>query len=482
MKVLFATSEATPFSSTGGLGEVSHSLPCALKDLGVDIVRVMPMYRGVMEGGHDLTDTGLRLRIPAGFRVFTADVWKSAPEDAPPTYFIRRDEYFDRRELYTLPERDYTDNLERFSFFQKAVVALMDQLPFAPDIVHANDWTTGLLAMYLRHGISGTGRAAREKTIFTIHNLAYQGVFQGAEFSITNLPFSCFSIQGMEFYGNINCMKAGLTSATRVTTVSRSYAREICTKEHGCGLEGVLQQLGDRLTGIPNGVDYRVWNPISDPLIDAGYSPENLDGKRECRKSLLEFCEWPVETNAPIVGIVTRLVPQKGVDLMDEAMPRLIEKGLRFVLLGSGQDAEEALCREWARRWPGQVYLRIGYDRALAHQIQAGADFFLMPSRVEPGGLSQLYAMKYGTIPIVHATGGLRDTVTDLAGDPENGNGFVFDEYTAESLIESVSNAMALWKDKDRKQSILQRIMREDHDWTRSARCYIKLYEEALSS
>jgi starch synthase len=479
MKIVFACSEAAPYASTGGLGEVAHALPAALHKAGADVVRVMPLYRQVMEGGHPISDTGLRLKIPVGFRMHTAEIWAS-DEPGPRTYFVRRDEYFDRRAIYALPERDYTDNFERFSFFQKAVVALIDALKIEPDIVHCHDWTTGLIPMYLKHGIGGAGRPAPAHSVFTIHNLAYQGIFPGSDFPESNLPFSCFSVQTMEFFGQINCLKAGLTASARVTTVSPTYAQEILNEGFGYGLEGVLKQLGPRLTGILNGVDYGVWDPERDADIEFAFSSGNPAGKALCREALIKRSGWSaLDPDVPVYGMVVRLVAQKGIQLLDEVMPRLVRQPFRLVLLGSGQEDMERRCVEWMRQWPDRVHVEIGYDRALAHRIQAGSDFFLMPSEAEPGGLSQLYAMRYGTVPVVNAVGGLKDTVRDLDAEPDTGNGIVMAGYTAGGLLDAMDRSVRLWRSSDRILPVRKRIMLEDHSWTKSAKAYLRVYEEA---
>jgi starch synthase len=431
-----------------------------------------------MEGGHRLHDTGLRLKIPIGFRVHTAEVWIHQEGDAA-TYFIRRDEYFDRRELYALPERDYTDNFERFVFFQKAVVALIDALGFAPDIVHGNDWISGLIPLYLRHGTSGVGRTGREVPVFTVHNLAYQGIYPGTEFAQTNLPFSCFSIEGMEFFGNINCLKAGLTSSAVSTTVSRSYADEIRTSEGGCGLDGVLRSLKDRLVGIQNGVDDEIWNPARDPLIKFPYDAANPAGKTGCKSALLARSGFARALEIPLVGMISRLVDQKGFDLLAQAMPALMEMPLKIVLLGSGQEKYQTLCTEWARRWPDRFSATLGFDHKLAHRIESGSDMFLMPSRSEPCGLSQLYALKYGTIPIVHATGGLKDTVHEAGPDGASGNGFRFERYAVPEMLAAVRRALDLYARPEAWSSLRRRAMEEDHSWRSVATDYIALYERA---
>ncbi len=483
MKIVFAISEITPYASTGGLADVGAALPVALQGQGLDIVRVMPMYRRVLEDDHAHTDTGLRLHVPVGLRTLQAEVWQSV-DPGPPTYFIRKDEFFDRRELYSLPERDYDDNFERFVFFQKAVVALMDQLQFRADIVHANDWETGLIPYFLDHGIHGVGRGRTEKVVYTIHNLAYQGIFPDSEFPYSNLPYSCFSLEELEFYGNINCMKGGIVRADVLTTVSKRYAQEILTPEFGCGLEGVLSDARDKLHGIMNGVDYSAWDPSTDHLIAAPYSAENLSGKKTCRKAAIERLGLEASSGterAPVIGMVSRLVDQKGMDLLSEAMDRIMSKDVYFLLLGSGQEEYQEMCLEWAVKWPERFGVYLGYNNALAHQIEAGADLFMMPSKFEPCGLNQLYSLRYGTIPIVHATGGLDDSIRDLSEDATTGNGFKFREYSVPALMTAVERALVAYRDKKKWAALQKRVMQEEYSWDRSAREYIGLYESLLT-
>jgi starch synthase len=344
--------------------------------------------------------------------------------------------------------------------------------------VHLHDWTGGLVPLFLRHGLHGTGRTARERTVFTIHNLAYQGLFPAADFGLTNLPFSCFSVPVMEFYGRINCMKAGIASSDLVTTVSGRYAGDIRTPEYGCGLDGVLQLLGDRLKGIQNGVDEDTWNPAADRFLVTGYDANRPAGKAANKRQLLGQLGWDGASamRRPLVGMVARLVDQKGLNILAEAMPEMMKRDIGFVLLGSGDSAHEAMAQEWARSWPDRFHTRIGYDQVLAHRIQAASDLFLMPSRHEPCGLSQLYAMRYGTLPVVHATGGLDDTVRDLDESPADGNGIKFREYTAAAMLAAVDRALAVLSDSSRRGAVIRRIMSEDHSWARSAREYADLY------
>jgi starch synthase len=477
MKVVYAVSEISPYASTGGMADVAAALPSALTALDVEVIRVMPMYRQLLPADVAKFDTGIRLAIPVGLRTLVAEVWQSL-DDGPTTYFIRKDEFFDRSYLYSLPERNYDDNFERFVFFQKSIIALIDTLSLQPDIVHANDWQTGLLSYFLDHGIQGMGRGRREKVILTIHNLAYQGVFADSEFPYSNLPYSCFAVDQLEFYGGINSLKGGIVRADQVTTVSQTYAREILTPEFGCGLEGVLTDVQYKLTGILNGVDYSVWDPANDPLIAARYTAADLSGKATCRQDLLKRMGLQAkDSSVVILGMVSRLTDQKGLDLLAESMEAIMQESVVFAMLGDGQDEYQRLCREWAERWPGRFAVHLGFNNELAHQIEAGADIFLMPSRFEPCGLNQLYSLRYGTAPVVHATGGLEDTIRDIDHDPESGNGFKFTTYDSDSFLNALGRALARYQNAAQWQDLCSRMMQEDYSWQRSAGIYKHLYE-----
>lgn len=478
MRVVFATSEVVPFASTGGLGEVSAFLPTALHRLGVDIFRVMPMYRRCLEGGFKVQDTGLRLKIPMGFRLHPAEIWVTEEPKGPRTYLVRRDEYFDRREIYSLPDRDYADNFERFVFFQKAVIALIDALGFEADLIHGNDWTCGMIPLFATNGINGMGRGGRERHLFTIHNLAYQGLFPGSEFPLTNLPFSCFSINGMEFYGNINCVKAALTSAQSVTTVSANYANECRTPERGYGLDGVLKNLGERFVGIRNGVDYADRDPATDANLEAGFSAEHPEGKARNRTALLQEVGWPVKSERPIVCMLTRLVPEKGLDLIRAILPEMMKRDMHLVILGTGWEQYHQLCREWMKQWPDRFHAVLRFDAAFSHRMLAGSDLLLMPSQTEPCGLSHLYGMRYGVIPIGHSTGGLVDTIAPLSDDGSQGNGFLFRPYSAEALLQALDRALDMYHRGNLWPQIWRRAMQEDYSWDKPASQYLDLYNK----
>ncbi len=486
MNVVYITCEITPYATTGGLGDVGGALPAALEELDVNVIRIMPMYRSVLEGDTPKSDTGIRLRVPVGLRSLQAEIWK-ADDDGPATYFVRKDEFFDRSQLYSLPERDYDDNYERFVFFQKAAVGLIDHFQFKADIVHANDWQTALIPYFLEHGIHGMGRGRGEQVVFTIHNLAFQGIFTDHEFPYSNLPYSCFSLEDLEFYGNLNCMKGALLRSDAVTTVSQKYAQEILTPEFGCGLEGVLARIADKLTGIVNGVDYSVWNPAHDPYLAKNYSASNLEGKAACKKALLKEmglaeAVGKKQQQTPVIGMVSRLVDQKGLDLLAEALEEIMTHDVYFVLLGSGQQKYETLCREWAERWPEKFAVNIGYDTGLSHRVEAGADIFLMPSRFEPCGLNQLYSLKYGTIPLVHATGGLDDTIEAIHPDGKSGTGFKFESYTVSSLLAELDRALTLYRQPEAWRAVQLRGMKQDFSWGSSARKYKHLYQSLIEA
>lgn len=480
MKVVFAASEMKPFASTGGLSDITKALPEALCRQGVEVIRVIPYYRNMEQFSDELDDTGVRYHIPVGLNVYQAEVYKHKKQ--PETYFVRRDEFFDRTHLYGMSHRDYDDNFERFCFFQKAVVQLIDQMGWRPDIVHSNDWQTGLISVFLRHGINGAGREMHEKTVFTIHNLAYQGLFPSSSFSFSNLPFSCFSLNEMEYYSQVNCMKAGIVYSNLITTVSSTYAKEIQTDALGCGLDGVLHSRRSSLVGILNGVDYGEWNPETDTHIEAAFSADDLSGKRVCRDALLKEMGLTAHPSVPVLGMVSRLAEQKGLDLLEQAIESLMAMDVRLVFLGMGQREYHIKCEEWMARWPDKFSARFEFNNGLAHRIEAGSDIFMMPSRYEPCGLNQMYSMRYGTLPLVHATGGLKDTTIDVDEDDAHGNGFLFDGYSGDLLMAAVRRAVDMYQDQPVKwMNIMRRIMQLDFSWDVTAQKYVREYERLLS-
>jgi starch synthase len=481
MRILFVSSECVPFASTGGLGDVSASLPKALAAAGFDVIRVLPYYRQVREGKHGVQPMPLSLEIPMGRSVLRAE-FATLKRDGVTNYFVVRDEFFDRTHLYSLPHRAYEDNFERYLFFQKAVVGLVDALGLKPDIVHGNDWQTGLLPAFFRHGIHGHRRAGEERTVFTIHNLAYQGVFPADLFPMTNLPASFFGMQGLEFYGQMNCLKAALYTSDAITTVSRTYANEIQTPAFGCGLEGVIRERTSVLRGIVNGIDYDEWNPSNDPHLASKYDADTLPLKRLCRAKLLEECGFPSDTKKPLIGMISRMTEQKGFDLLRSALPGLMDRDLHFVFLGSGEARYQDLCLQWQETWPDKVKTILKFDPALAHRIEAGADAFLMPSRYEPCGLNQLYSLRYGTLPIVSNTGGLADTVegVDEKTVQTKGTGFKMDEYSPKGLSEQINLMIRTFAKPDVWMAVQKRAMAKDFSWSVTANEYMAMYRELV--
>ena len=481
-RVLFVSSESRPFASTGGLADVAEALPNELNRMGgAQVERIMPMYRKVVEGqgkgGYTLEKTPHTLKIPMGFQVVHAEIF-ACEHRGTRTYFVNCEEFFDRSELYALPHREYSDNFNRFLFFQKAVVALIDVLGCPYDAVHLNDWQTGMIPLLLEKGVNGTGRPRRERVLFTIHNLAYQGVYPATHLFQTNLPGNHLDrYPGLEFYGQINMMKAGLVGADRVNTVSPTYAREIETQEFGCGLDGVMRALPHPVVGIVNGVDTEAWNPETDPALPSNYSPKSLGGKEKCKIALLQEFGLTYDKELPLLVLVGRLVDQKGIDVLAKAMERLMALPLQFVLLGSGQEIYHQMIAEWNERWPKRFKGRIGYNIDLSHLIEAGGDFFLMPSLFEPCGLNQLYSLRYGTLPIVSHTGGLADTVVDLRRDPAHGTGFHMRTPEPEALVECIRDAVSLFHDKANLRTFRLRGMKQDVSWSRTAGDYLKLYQ-----
>ncbi len=482
MKIAYVASEITPFASTGGLAEVAASFPAALGGMGHQVLRIMPMYRSVMERIPAAKPLGVQLSIPVGFHVFTADIWKSDEFD-PPTYFIRRDEFFDRTHIYGVPERDYDDNFERYIFFQKAVVALLDHLDYRADVVHGNDWPCGLLPYFLSHGIKGANRKRTEAFVFTIHNLAYQGLFPGSDYALTNLPFHCFAVQTVEFYGKVNCLKGGITGAHSVTTVSTSFAKEMLTKEWGFGLEGLMASVAHKTTGILNGVDTTLWNPATDSLTVAPFSSDDLTGKQVCRRNFLKAHGLQgAGPGTALLGMVTRMVDHKGMDVLAAAMPELMKRDVSVFIMGSGQGNYEAACREWCRTWPGRVGCLIGFDIGLSHQLFSAADLMLIPSRYEPCGLSQFYAMHYGTLPVAHAVGGMKDSITDIPPDGSSGTGFLYSEDSPAGFLSALDRGLALRARLDLWTAAQQRAMVRDFSWRIPAQAYVDIYSRAIAA
>lgn len=480
LKILFASSEVAPFAKTGGLADVSASLPAALASLGHHVVVVMPLYRSVKEGRLKLKKHEVYLDVPFRGNIEKDQVLFSELSDNVRIYFVNKNEFFDRSALYGTPEGDYPDNAERFIFFSRAVLSLSQLLEFHPDIVHCNDWQTGLVPVYLKILYKDDSFFSESRTVFTIHNLAYQGLFPDQSMAISGLPRELFSMEGLEYYGKMNFLKGGIVFSDAITTVSEKYSHEIQTKEYGYGLEGVLQNRAKDILGILNGVDYEEWSPENDTHLAANYDLNDLSGKRKCKLELLELFELDRSENAPLIGIISRLAAQKGFDILAEAVEELIESGVSLILLGTGDKTYEKQFAELGEKHRGHFGVKIAFDNALAHKIEAGADMFLMPSRYEPCGLNQMYSMRYGTIPVVRATGGLDDTIKEFDARSGKGNGFKFAEYSSGALVEAVKRAMRVYEKRDVWLGLMKNAMEEDFSWNRSALRYEKVYWQIL--
>jgi starch synthase len=478
MRVLFVSSEVTPFRKTGGLGDVSGALPKALEARGIEVRVVMPLYQGIR--WDELEPLEGALDVPMYYGMGRCGVrMGSLPGSDVPIYFLEHHRYFDRPEIYGPADGGYADNLERFTFFSRASLELARALGFEPDAIHANDWQTALIPVYLNTVYRGTS-LQRAATVFTIHNMAFQGAFDGGGFFVTGLPRERYNARELEHYGALNLMKGALAHATLVSTVSPTYAEEIQQPEHGAGLDGVISSRRADLHGILNGIDTEEWNPATDRQLAARYTAEDLAGKAVCKRELQREMGLPPREEVPLLGAISRLTHQKGFDLLAQAMERILAWDLQIVLLGSGDsDAEEFFSALSIAR--GEKFrARIGFDSGLAHRIEAGCDFFLMPSRFEPCGLNQMYSLRYGTLPIVHATGGLADTVSNFDESTGEGTGFVIYRLDARSLADTVGWALSTYFNRVRYlEAMRRRGMALDFSWTRAAERYEALYREA---
>ena len=464
-------SEAKPFSKTGGLADVMGALPAALAARGENVAVVLPGYRENVYPS-PLRAVYLDMRIPLAGG-YTVDIYETA-ERGVPYYFVVCPPLFDRAGLYGTGNVDHPDNHIRFAVFCRAALELVRRV-FRANIVHCHDWQAALAPVYVRHVFRGDPHFAGSKLLFTIHNLGYQGMFPPEVLPQIGLDTSIYTPDCMEFFGKVNLMKGGIYFSDAVSTVSRSYAREIQTPELGFGLDAFLRGHARLVTGIVNGVDYAEWNPETDLLVAQNYSADDLSGKRECKRALLaEYGLDADNMDRPLIGMISRMVPQKGFDLVAEIAAELPKLDLAMAVLGSGDPAYQAVFAGLAAAYPGRFAVRTGWDEALAHRVEAGADMFLMPSHYEPCGLNQIYSLRYGTIPIVHATGGLNDTIDEETG-------FKFQEYSAAALLTAIRAALAAYQDQAHWRTMMRRAMSRDFSWNASAAEYSALYRELLA-
>jgi starch synthase len=479
MRILIATPEANPFARTGGLAEVVSSLACALTRLGHQVMVVMPLYRQVREAERTILSTGQTLSIPLSFKNLQADIFQTELHPKFQFYFIGQDALFNREGLYGTPYGDFEDNAERFIFFSRAVVEMIQALDLDLDICHCQEWQTGLVPVYLRTLFHDRPKLSQLPVVYTVHNVGYQGNFPSYDFPLTGLGWELFSPKALEFYGNINLMKGGLVFADLINTVSNRYREEILFPEYGFGLEGVFQERAADLFGVVEGVDYQRWDPSRDPFLAKDYGPDSLEGKKACKQALLAHFGLDQSLTRPLIGMTTRLYERKGIDLVKGVMDDLMALDVGFVLQGTGEERYQYLFQELSLRYPGRIGLAIGFTDELAHQIIAGADLYLMPSKYEPCGLDQLYCLRYGTVPVVRATGGLDETITRYDPATGAGSGFKFSDYTTEALLKAVQEALTLYEDQTAWQALMRRNMALDFSWDRVAPHYVALYERA---
>jgi len=477
MKILLASSEVHPFSKTGGLADMVGALGKALARAGHEAGIVTPLYRGIREQFPKMQRVDWWFDLPLGTKRMQAKLFSLEVEKGLTVYFIDQPEFYDRSGIYEENHISYADNASRFIFFSKCIAHLARYLPWRPEVVHVHDWQTAFVPALMWHQKRAEGWGNPPRTCLTIHNLAYQGIFPPGAFALTNLPPEFFTVAGAEFYGQLNCLKAGIVFTDVITTVSPRYAREIMTEEFGGGLDDQLRRRQNRLFGILNGVDYEEWNTTQNPFLAKLYSLTRLAGKMANKLALQKEVGLPVKKTVPLFGTISRLAEQKGVDIQLGALVEMLSADIQFVLLGSGSPAYERGYQELTRRFPNQVAVRVGYDERLAHRIEAGCDFYLMPSRFEPSGLNQMYSLRYGTIPIVRVTGGLDDSVIDFTQDAERANGIKFQEYSARALAKAMRKALAIYQQPELLRRYRRNAMKVNFSWKQTVGQYIKIYE-----
>jgi starch synthase len=479
MRILLASSEVHPYSKTGGLADMVGSLAKTLARAGHRVGVVTPLYAGIRERFPELKQLDLPLDFPLGPRRVRGETWGLEPIDGLTVYFVDQPAFYQRGGLYQEEGVDYPDNAERFIYFSKAAAHLALHLDWQPEVLHLHDWQASPAALLIHHQRKLTGQGTTPGICLTIHNLAYQGLFPAVQYALTNLPRDYFTSAGVEFYGQLGCLKTGIVYADVITTVSPRYAREITTEELGCGLDGLLRQRNSSLVGILNGVDYDEWNTINNPYLKHPYSSADLSGKTADKLELQKEFGLPVDASLPLFGGIGRLAEQKGVEIMLGALEEMLTTNMQFVAVGSGAPAFQRAYQDLARRYPSQVAVRIGFDEGLSHRIEGGCDFFIMPSRFEPCGLNQMYGLRYGTIPIVRITGGLDDTVIDVREDAEKANGIKFIEYSATALAKGIRKALVLFEQPELLRHFRLNGMAADFSWDRTVTQYVQAYQRA---
>lgn len=488
LKILFSSSEVVPFAKTGGLADVSNALPKALKELGHEVRIIMPKYKVINDRKYVLREV-IRLKdipISIGDSVKKINV-KSAFTPEPfkiQTYFIDYRPYFGKEGLYVddATNKEYPNNDERFILFCKAVLETLKLLFWQPDIIHCNDWQTGLVPFFLKTLYKDDDFFKKTATLITIHNVGYQGNFPAGSFRKTNVDSTLFKPGSpVEYYGKFSFLKTAINYADHITTVSRQYAQEVQqSREFGLGFEGIFRARSSIFTGITNGVDYSIWSPEVDAYLPANYSLNSLSGKLDNKKVLAEKFGLPYKENIPVIGMISRLVDQKGFDLLEEIIEPFVKMNLQLVILGTGAPKYHTLFKQLNKKYPDTIGIHLNFNEELAHLIEAGSDMFLMPSKYEPCGLNQMFSLKYGTVPVVRKTGGLADTIIEFDSESGMGNGFVFEDYASGQLLDAIKRAVKLYHEPKIWKKIMKNGMKQDFSWNASAKKYYKVYEKIL--
>jgi starch synthase len=461
MRILQAASEVVPFAKTGGLADVAGALPLSLEELGNEVAIAMPAYKAI----HNSKVRIQKLKDDISYAIIGKNV---------KVWFIENDKYFNRDGLYGDKAGDHKDNLDRFSFYCRRTLQLLKEINFKPDVINVHDWQASLMPVYLKTLYANDTFYKNIKSVLTVHNIGYQGLFPKEEFVKLGLDWKLFSVEALEFYGKINILKGGMVFADIINTVSPTYSKEIQTKEFGFGLEGLLNKRKANLFGILNGLDYSIWNPQDDKFIAGNFSAENIEGKYSDKEDLQKICNLPQKKDIPLFGIVSRLAEQKGFDILGQAIEKICKMRLQLVILGTGDIKYHELLQDMVKKYPKVISLHLKFDDGLAHKIYAGSDIFLMPSKYEPCGLGQMISLKYGTIPLVFKTGGLADTVT-------KDNGFVFDKYNKDDLVKTIAEAVKAFEDKKRRSELIKKAMQCNFSWEVAAKNYMRIYEKAKS-
>jgi starch synthase len=477
--VWFVASEVAPYAKTGGLADVAGSLPDDLRGVGVNVSVALPFYKTVKDKGITAKPILENLPVPVAGRTLPCNVWQTEAGTGGSVFLFDNPEFFDRPDLYGTAQGDYPDNLERFTFLNRAVLALAKATGTHVDVLHCHDWQAALIPAYLKTIYAGDPFFYRIASLFTIHNMGYQGIFPARGLAVCGLPDSEFHMEGIEYWGGLSLLKAGIVYSDALTTVSPTYSLEIQTPEFGLGMDGILRRRSDRLFGILNGADYGVWNPATDVHIPSRYTAEDRTGKRACKAVLIHEAGLDERLlDRPVCGVISRLTVQKGYELIMDAVEEILQFDVGLVILGAGEEKYERAMAALGEKYPAQVGVWLGFDEPLAHRIMAGSDTLLVPSLYEPCGLTQLHAMKYGTVPIVRGTGGLEDTI--VAFDPETGSGtgFTFYGHDSADFVSEIHRAIKLYEDASMWGKIVDNCMAADFSWERSARRYLDLYEE----